>query len=210
MCGLLELLVDRHAEALADDGRVLVDRARARAADLADRIDELLGEARGSVEPLRLEPVDLGRVFDRACRELGSRIEEAGRRRPVRPAPRGGRRRVAAGAGLLSAARPRAAQRGRRPTRRSTWRSAAAATTGWSRSHDNGPGISEGEAAQLFASFAPAARAVPTTGDDGAGVGLAVCRRIVERHGGTIWAESFAGRGTSVSFTLPVDPRRAE
>ena len=59
--------------------------------------------------------------------------------------------------------------------------------------HDNGPGIDEDDAARLFASFA-----------DEAGVaGLAVCRRIVERHGGTIWAESVAGRGTKVCFTVP-------
>jgi len=45
-----------------------------------------------------------------------------------------------------------------------------------------------------------------TANGGGAGrvpAGLAVCRRIVEGHGGTIWAEPAAGRGAVVRFTLP-------
>jgi signal transduction histidine kinase len=62
---------------------------------------------------------------------------------------------------------------------------------------DNGGGFDEKRRDQLFLPFQE-----PGPGPRGAGVGLATCARIVQRHGGRIWAEYHPGRGTRFSFTL--------
>ncbi|MDW8405525.1 sensor histidine kinase [Chloroflexus sp.] len=68
---------------------------------------------------------------------------------------------------------------------------------------DTGPGIAPADLPHIFDRFYRADRA-RTRSSGGAGLGLAIARRLVEAHGGQIWAESELGRGTTVSFRLPV------
>ena len=44
-----------------------------------------------------------------------------------------------------------------------------------------------------------------TRSSGGAGLGLAIARRIIEAHGGQIWADSAIGQGTTVTFSLPLE-----
>ncbi|MFC6607119.1 ATP-binding protein [Amorphoplanes digitatis] len=65
---------------------------------------------------------------------------------------------------------------------------------------DNGIGIPAGQHEAIFDNFH---RAHPGTGYAGTGIGLAICHRIVARHGGTITAEDNPGGGSRFVFTLP-------
>ena len=67
---------------------------------------------------------------------------------------------------------------------------------------DNGIGVPEEEGHEVFLMFA---RGTQVGSVAGVGIGLALCRKIVEYHGGRIWLDSGKGEGTTVSFTLPVD-----
>jgi PAS domain S-box-containing protein len=68
--------------------------------------------------------------------------------------------------------------------------------------HDEGPGINPEERESIFEPFQRGENAHRTT--KGAGLGLAICKHLVEAHGGTIWIEDHAGTGTTMAFTLPI------
>ena len=70
---------------------------------------------------------------------------------------------------------------------------------------DQGQGISHEDQERLFAPFE---RLEGTATKAGLGLGLLVCRRLVEAHGGKIWVESEPGSGSTFWFTLPLSPPR--
>ena len=63
---------------------------------------------------------------------------------------------------------------------------------------DNGVGVDPDQASRIFEMFSRA-----NSEAEGVGIGLAVCRRIIEAHGGRIWVEAADGGGSAFRFTMP-------
>ena len=192
--GLLELVADRHAEELDEEGRVLVVRARERSMEVASHVERLLTGARGSPEPLRRDPTDLDEVLDQARRELAPSLETSGTTVTSDPLPSvlGDQwQLVQVFVHLLDnairAAGPDPQVHVGLSRRRDEWVVSVS---------DNGSGMDTDEQVKLFS-------ALPMNGHEG---GLVVSRRVVERHGGSMTVESVLGQGTTVAFTLPVAP----
>jgi len=68
---------------------------------------------------------------------------------------------------------------------------------------DHGQGIPEDELSRIFTEFGKTS-VRPTAGESSTGLGLAIVKRIVEMHGGRVWAQSQQGKGSTFTFTLPI------
>ena len=74
---------------------------------------------------------------------------------------------------------------------------------------DSGIGIAPGDQPKVFEKFKQVGDTL-TDKPKGTGLGLPICREIVEYHGGRIWVESEPGKGSTFSFTLPISGQAAQ
>ncbi len=68
---------------------------------------------------------------------------------------------------------------------------------------DTGKGIEKGNLEQIFEKFHQCGDTIKEK-PRGTGLGLSICKEIIQHYGGSIWAESEEGKGTRMSFTLPI------
>jgi PAS domain S-box-containing protein len=74
---------------------------------------------------------------------------------------------------------------------------------------DSGIGIMQENLEEIFDKFKQVGDTL-TNRPKGTGLGLPICRQIIEHHGGKIWVESVLGEGSSFIFTLPIDNKELE
>jgi signal transduction histidine kinase len=198
--GYLELLGDLYGDEMDGQARKWIGSATRAVGRMQRLIEALLTYASAGSGPCRRDQVDLGEITDQALMDLRSGIKESGAtiavpgRLPSVPGDPTLLRQLLQNL-IGNAVKYRRIDR---PCRIGVsasvdggqWRIAVT---------DNGIGIPDEHRHRVFDMFA---RVHPAAGP-GHGVGLSTCQRIVERHGGRIWAEESPGGGTTVVFTLP-------
>jgi len=199
-----EFLVEDCGEALPEEAYDHLDRIQDATVRMKALIEHLLALARVGTRGGDLNPVDPHKVINEAVKTLSERLRECG-----------GRVSVGDGMPIVMAD---AVQLGQvfqnlvgnavkfrspdRPLKVSVSAQAEGDQATFSVT-DNGIGIEERFLEKVFGAF----QRLHTREDyEGAGVGLALCRKIIQRHSGRIWAESEPGRGSTFRFSLPVAP----
>ncbi|HXG62175.1 MAG TPA: ATP-binding protein [Planctomycetota bacterium] len=199
-----QLLERRYKDALDQDARDFIAFAVDGATRMKAMINDLLAYSRaGSARGPRTE-VSLDRVLDDALANLSSAIAESGAVVTRDPLPRvwgDASQLLLVFQNLIS----NAVKFRRGPGVRIRV-SASAGAGEWTISvADDGIGIDPSFFGRLFVVFQ---RLNSRSEFPGNGIGLATCKRIVERHGGRIWVESSPGKGSTFFFTLPAQGDR--
>jgi PAS domain S-box-containing protein len=196
----LRLLNERYPDRLDQDGRDFIHFAVDGAERMSRLITDLLQFSRIGTQGKKLEPVALAEVLKKAKENLGVAIAEASADVSAGPLPivRGDPvQLVQLFQNLIGNA-----IKFRAPDRPATVCVGAEHADGqWRISvTDRGIGIAPEYTETVFQVF----KRLHTREEyPGTGIGLAVCKKIVERHGGRIWVESEPGKGSAFHFTLP-------
>lgn len=201
-----ERLIDRHAEQLDDRGVDYLTRVVAASGRMQQLIQSLLDYSRVNSRGQDLVPVDLGPIVSEVLQDLEVAIEEAGASLSVEPLPTVPADPTQMHQLLLNLIGN--AIKFRDPDRPVVVKiTAIRVGDRWQvRVSDNGIGFEPEYAEKIFGPFQ---RLHTRQAYEGSGIGLSVCRRIVERHGGRISASSAPGTGAKFVVELPgVDASR--
>jgi PAS domain S-box-containing protein len=202
-----ELLADRYRGRLDEKADKYISYAVNGAKRMQQLIDDLLSYSRIGTQGKPLQPTDASAVARRVMRAMKATMEQSGAEIVCDDLPM-----VLADEtqfGQLLQNLISNAIKFRAEDRAPRIRIAAAARDGmWIFSvEDNGIGIDEQYADRIFQMF----QRLQGRGEyEGSGIGLAIAKKIVERHSGQIWFTSQQGRGTTFFFSMPADGRGAQ
>ena len=197
--GYVQVLKRKYADKLNDDALSLIQRTSDAAVRLEQLTENLLTYARVSAEVKPLQFVHCGELADEAVRLLGTEMESSGAVVTVETLPSVWADQhqlvqlfmnlIGNGIKYCDAASPQVRV------------SACRAEREWIVSvQDNGIGIDAAHHTKIFEVFT---RLHSRDEYEGTGIGLGICRRLVERLGGKIWVSSSPGQGSTFSFTIP-------
>ena len=195
-------LIEAHAAPVLDArGRSYLGATRAAAAEMHERLDGVAAYGRLGRGEAASGDVDCERTLDTVLSELAAELEESGAEVTHDPLPvvPGDADELAALLANLVTNAVRHGADGDAPARVHV--GADRRALGWELTvSDRGAGVPPGDRQDIFQIF----RSLRGPGGRrGAGVGLALCRRIAERHGGAIWVDDADGGGSAFHVTLP-------
>jgi signal transduction histidine kinase/HAMP domain-containing protein len=199
VASFMNILAERYGDRLDDRARQYIKTAIESTARMRDLIRDLLDYAHANSDVPRLAPVEASASLSAAVSNLRGVIESSGAQIARDPLPK-----VQADPGQLTRVFQNLlsnAIRFRKPDQPPLVRvSAKRQGDRWVLSvKDNGIGMPPEAVERAFDVFH---RPHPSHDYAGSGVLLAVCKRIVERHGGAMWVESAVGDGSDFRFTL--------
>jgi PAS domain S-box-containing protein len=200
--GFARILLEEAGPKLDAEARHCLDMVVDSAAEMGSLIDGLLAFSRLGKKPLAVQPVEPGRLVGKVVEELEPLRQ--GRSVDVRVGPMPP---CEADPGLLREVYTNLLSNALKYTRP---RPRAEVEVGWTPAgggayfvKDNGVGFDMRHAGNLFGVFQRLHRAEDY---EGTGVGLAIVQRIVQRHGGRVWADAAPNKGATFSFTIPGEP----
>lgn len=202
--GFLQLLHAKYGSALGEEAGEWIDHTVNNVEKLQTLINDLLRYSRVESRARPFTPVDLGEVFDSVTVMLGASIRDARATvtRDELPVVSGDPSQLAQL--LLNLFSNAIKYQGPNPPMIHV--SARRTGDDWLLSvSDNGAGIEERHRERIFEIFR---RLHTDRTHPGTGIGLAVCRRVIQRHGGKIWVESDGVNGSTFYFTLPAEDGR--
>jgi signal transduction histidine kinase len=203
-----DLLRNRYESALGDEGKDWVFRMTSASKRMQTLLNALLNYARVTIQAKPFVEISLNNVVQDVLTDLEARLQETGGNVEVERLPT-----VEADPSQMNQLFQNLignALKFHKESKKPLVKVASRQGNGVYRISvkDNGIGFDEQHLVKIFAPFQ---RLHGKTGSyEGTGMGLAICKKIVERHGGTITARSTPGKGSVFIINLPVKQDRSE